>query len=71
MKKRFVTLLVAANVAVAGAHLTVGAPEARAEEAGWADCCKTSTDGFGYCCDNCCWIDKCDSSTQCGDKHAT
>lgn len=68
MKKRFLSLLLVANAVVAGVHLTVAAPVARADEAGWADCCKHSTDGLGYCCDNCCWIDSCDSTTQCGDK---
>lgn len=32
------------------------------------DCCQNSTEGIGFCCNECCWFTKdCTFSSQCGD----
>lgn len=59
-------LLVVANAALLVTNVATGAtPLAANVEGGWADCCKFSTEGVGFCCDNCCYWDRCDSSQQC------
>ncbi|MBW3572884.1 MAG: hypothetical protein KY467_17445 [Gemmatimonadetes bacterium] len=63
--KRFL-MLVCANAVLLLVNLGIKVtPLQGSEEAGWADCCKFSTEGVGFCCDGCCWWDKCDSSLQC------
>lgn len=68
--KKLVVALVTANLLLFGAHLsseraTLQAQETDLSPKGWADCCRRSTGDLGYCCDNCCWWDRCDSSTEC------
>lgn len=65
MKPNRFLMLIAVNVVLLMMNLGVKPAALQAEEAGWADCCKFSTEGIGFCCNNCCWLDKCDSSSQC------
>lgn len=55
----------AVNASLFALNIALSPPPASAAASAWADCCRFSTESVGYCCDNCCWWDSCDSEEEC------
>lgn len=63
-----IRFLIPLNVVLLAAILAFTPEPAQATARGAIfDCCKVSTWGVGFCCDNCCWFTSdCDFSSECG-----
>lgn len=50
-------VLLVLNLMLAASLLAFTPKSGQAEqEQGLRDCCAESTEGFNFCCDNCCWL---------------
>lgn len=69
MRKYITHGLCAVNAVLFAAILTVTPAPLLGDtsETGWLDCCQRSTEGEGFCCNNCCWFTHdCNQSSECG-----
>lgn len=62
MRNRIVFGLALLNFGLLGLGLVAAPAKA---DMGWADCCRNAVGGPAQCCDNCCWWDRCDKSSDC------